>query len=692
MDLMTWPEADLLALCEELGAVVEEEMEKGDICKSLLETADEETIRFTWELLKPELKKAEDKRKRVEEQRLAAEQRKRDIEKRKRDIEEQERELKRMELRVEMLRGAVKNEGCVTSTKAESEKAECQEQAQVGSRKLCEKTQHAEHKRNSIIAKVDQSIVEGNWDLTRSQLRVFKRGESISKFIDNFESICEKSKLDNEIWSHMLVSLLPPQPANVVLSLSNEDMDDYGTAKAALFRHFGVWTECVSGRLNLNGKVREPFKYDTASVQTKPAKLKTVAESKGLNTANKKQVRYRHVWDRNATTLKRSSEEVRETVSERDRRNARIEGPMHASGRNEGAAGKGEHLAPEFKGKARETVAEPGHLVDRKQESKHMCDRQSGRAGKGEHPTRRLQRKARQSVADLNKRAVTSAKFVQASKRHGRKKEVEVPISTGPQSEIEGSLKKCAQNSAEQSHRRVDDIDEPGELEGSKEDAQTKEDSTQRHESPNLEAGIRPAVDCVEVVRSCDASEIVRQPGEKCILSMCGKLKDSVVRPDVHAGGSQQTEEMSAPLPEQKGLEGSCLELTAQRVADVKEDGAVPEPREKNRIACQKADSDRATRADRSDSKPPKNVRKLSPKDESGSKPTKRPRAKVAESCCLKTRAVSMIMSRPAGNRAPVSRKRRIKVAVTRSDCRSIRPRDSLKVFGMIARQKKTAS
>ncbi|XP_077502370.1 uncharacterized protein LOC144113262 [Amblyomma americanum] len=191
MDLMKLLRSDLLSLCEELGVDVEEKMKKSHICTLLLETANEETVSDTWELLKAERKREETERKKEENerQRLAAER--------------EERELRRLQLA------------------NDQKKLEC------------------ESSRGMAPERVSQAE---SFPMDRL-MQPYKIGEDLGYYLVNFERTCEKRGYAKETWPQKLLMVLPCEAATIVARLDAKDADDYEKVKASLLRKYRLSAE-----------------------------------------------------------------------------------------------------------------------------------------------------------------------------------------------------------------------------------------------------------------------------------------------------------------------------------------------------------------------------------------------------------------------------------------------------------------
>ncbi|XP_077485302.1 uncharacterized protein LOC144095436 [Amblyomma americanum] len=189
MDLMKLLRADLVALYEELGVEVEEKMKKSDICTLLLESAEEETVSNTWELIKAERKKKENEQKKIEEQRLAAEQ--------------EERELRRLQLTNE------------------------------------QKKLEYESSRSTTLERASQAE---SFQMDRL-MQPYKIGEDLGYYLVNFERTCEKRGYAKETWPQRLLTVLPCEAATIVARLNAKEADDYEKVKASLLRKYRLSAE-----------------------------------------------------------------------------------------------------------------------------------------------------------------------------------------------------------------------------------------------------------------------------------------------------------------------------------------------------------------------------------------------------------------------------------------------------------------
>ncbi|XP_077509231.1 uncharacterized protein LOC144120563 [Amblyomma americanum] len=207
MDLMKLLRSDLLSLCEELGVDVEEKMKKSHICTLLLETANEETVSDTWELLKAERKKKEDERKKEEDERKKEEderERKREETERQRLVaEREERELRRLQLA------------------NDQKKLEC------------------ESSRGMTPERVSQAE---SFPMDRL-MQPYKIGEDLGYYLVNFERTCEKRGYAKETWPQKLLMVLPCEAATIVARLDAKDADDYEKVKASLLRKYRLSAE-----------------------------------------------------------------------------------------------------------------------------------------------------------------------------------------------------------------------------------------------------------------------------------------------------------------------------------------------------------------------------------------------------------------------------------------------------------------
>ncbi|XP_077501241.1 uncharacterized protein LOC144112039 [Amblyomma americanum] len=186
MDLMKLLRSDLLSLCDELGVDVEK-MKKSHICTLLLETANEETVSDTWELLKNE--ETERKREENERQRLAAER--------------EERELRRLQLA------------------NDQKKLEC------------------ESSRGMTPERVSQAE---SFPMDRL-MQPYKIGEDLGYYLVNFERTCEKRGYAKETWPQKLLMVLPCEAATIVARLDAKDANDYEKVKASLLRKYRLSAE-----------------------------------------------------------------------------------------------------------------------------------------------------------------------------------------------------------------------------------------------------------------------------------------------------------------------------------------------------------------------------------------------------------------------------------------------------------------
>ncbi|XP_077508853.1 uncharacterized protein LOC144120365 [Amblyomma americanum] len=189
MDLMKLLRTDLVSLCKELGVEVEEKMKKSNICTLLLESAEEETVSNTWELIKVERKKKENEQKQIEEQRLAAEQ--------------EERELRRLQLAHE------------------------------------QKKLEYERSRGTTLERASQAE---SFHMDRL-MQPYKIGEDLGYYLVNFERTCEKRGYAKETWPQRLLMVLPCEAATIVARLNAKDADDYEKVKASLLRKYRLSAE-----------------------------------------------------------------------------------------------------------------------------------------------------------------------------------------------------------------------------------------------------------------------------------------------------------------------------------------------------------------------------------------------------------------------------------------------------------------
>lgn len=65
----------------------------------------------------------------------------------------------------------------------------------------------------------------------------------------NFERVCEKIGLDENLWSQKLLSVVPGEAAEVLARLSKEDYENYGKVKAALLHIYCLSTEAFRQQL-----------------------------------------------------------------------------------------------------------------------------------------------------------------------------------------------------------------------------------------------------------------------------------------------------------------------------------------------------------------------------------------------------------------------------------------------------------
>ncbi|XP_077490841.1 uncharacterized protein LOC144101552 [Amblyomma americanum] len=189
MDLMKLLRSDLLSLCEELGVDIEEKMKKSHICTLLLETANEETVSDTWELLKRKKEETERKKEENERQRLAAER--------------EERELRRLQLA------------------NDQKKLEC------------------ESSRGMTPERVSRAE---SFPMDRL-MQPYKIGEDLGYYLVNFERTCEKRGYAKETWPQKLLMVLPCEAATIVSRLDAKDADDYEKVKASLLRKYRLSAE-----------------------------------------------------------------------------------------------------------------------------------------------------------------------------------------------------------------------------------------------------------------------------------------------------------------------------------------------------------------------------------------------------------------------------------------------------------------